>query len=114
MSDVPEATRKSTGRPVICPSRKTSVLLTDAAHVTALIYAPALDHLVGTPEIMIAQLGHLLALSQRHNVVIQVVPDAGYFAGDEGPFEIASGPGISDTGRFQSAIATRAASSISL
>ncbi len=30
-------------------------------------------------------------------MVIQVVPDAGYFAGDEGPFEIASGPGISDT-----------------
>jgi transcriptional regulator with XRE-family HTH domain len=69
----------------------------DAAHVTALIYAPVLDCLVGAPEIMIAQLQHVLELSQRHNVVIQVVPDTGYFAGFEGQFEIASGPAIADT-----------------
>jgi transcriptional regulator with XRE-family HTH domain len=69
----------------------------DAAHVTALIYAPVLDYLVGTPEIMIAQIEHLLELSQRHNVVIQVVPDSGYFAGAEGAFQIASGPAIADT-----------------
>jgi transcriptional regulator with XRE-family HTH domain len=69
----------------------------DPAYATALIYAPVLDCLVGTPEIMIAQLEHLLELSHRNNVVIQVVPNTGYFAGFEGQFEIASGSAIADT-----------------
>jgi hypothetical protein len=69
----------------------------DAAHVTALIYAPVLDFLVGTPDIMIGQLEHLLGLSQRHNVVIQVVPNTGYFSGIQAAFQIASGPAIADT-----------------
>jgi transcriptional regulator with XRE-family HTH domain len=67
------------------------------AHVTALIYESALSRLVGTPEIMIGQLEHLLELSHRRNVIIQVVPDTGYFKGLEGAFEIASGPTIPDT-----------------
>jgi transcriptional regulator with XRE-family HTH domain len=70
----------------------------NAAHVTALIYEPVLNLLVGTPEIMTGQLEHLLELSRRRNVVIQVVPDTGsYFPGLDGQFEIASGPAISDT-----------------
>jgi transcriptional regulator with XRE-family HTH domain len=69
----------------------------NAAHITALIFAPALDFRVGTPKIMIAQLEHLLELSRRHNVVIQVVPDTGYFAGIQAAFQIASGPAIADT-----------------
>jgi transcriptional regulator with XRE-family HTH domain len=70
----------------------------DAAHVTALIYELALHRLVGTPEIMAAQLEHLLELSHRRNVVIQVVPDDGsYFPGLDGEFAIATGPDISDT-----------------
>lgn len=69
----------------------------DAAHVTALIYGPVLDFLVGTPDIMIGQLEHLLGLSQRHNVVIQVVPNTGYFSGIQAAFQIASGPAITDT-----------------
>jgi transcriptional regulator with XRE-family HTH domain len=70
----------------------------EAAHVTAPIYEFVLHRLVGTPEIMSAQLEHLLELSHRRNVVIQVVPDDGcYFPGLDGQFAIASGPAISDT-----------------
>ena len=46
---------------------------------------------------MITQLEHLLELSHHHNVVIQVVPDTGYFPGIRGAFQIASGPAIADT-----------------
>jgi transcriptional regulator with XRE-family HTH domain len=70
----------------------------DAAHVTALIYESALYRRVGTPDIMTAQLQHLLELSHRRNVLIQVVPDDGdYFPGLDGQFELATGPDISDT-----------------
>jgi transcriptional regulator with XRE-family HTH domain len=69
----------------------------DPAHVTALIYEPVLLRLVGTPEIMIGQLGDLLEMSNRRNVIIQVVPDIGYFPGMAGPFHVASGPEIPDT-----------------
>jgi transcriptional regulator with XRE-family HTH domain len=68
----------------------------DPAHVTALIHERALYFRVGTPETMIDQLTDLLDLSRRRNVVLQVIPDDGYFPGVAGPFEIASGPGISD------------------
>ncbi len=70
----------------------------DPAHVTALIYESALHRRVGTSEAMVAQLKHLLELSHKRNVVIQVVPDDGdYFPGLDGQFEIATGPDISDT-----------------
>jgi transcriptional regulator with XRE-family HTH domain len=69
----------------------------DPAHVTAIIHEHALHTLVGTPEIMTAQLERLLEMSKRPNVVIQVVRDYGYFIGMEGPFEIASGEAIPDT-----------------
>jgi transcriptional regulator with XRE-family HTH domain len=68
----------------------------DPAHVTALIHERALYFRVGTPETMIGQLGDLLELSRRQNLVVQVIPDEGYFPGVAGPFEIASGPGIPD------------------
>jgi transcriptional regulator with XRE-family HTH domain len=70
----------------------------DAAHVTALIFEAALNRMVGSPEIMVAELEHLLELSNRRNVVLQVVSDDGsYFNGLDGYFAIASGPAISDT-----------------
>ncbi|MCW2930479.1 MAG: binding protein with helix-turn-helix domain [Actinomycetia bacterium] len=49
----------------------------DPAHVTALIYEPVLSCRVGTPEVMIGQLGHPLEMSRRRNVIIQVVLDTG-------------------------------------
>jgi hypothetical protein len=69
----------------------------DPVHITAVIHERALYNLVGTPEIMVAQLTHLLELSHRRNVVLQVVRDTGYFAGMDGAFEIASGDAIPDT-----------------
>ncbi len=69
----------------------------DPVHITAVIHERALHFKIGTPEIMVAQLRHLLELSKRPNVVIQVVRDTGYFPGLRGPFEIASGEAIPDT-----------------
>ena len=69
----------------------------DPAHLTAIIYESVLHRLVGTPAIMVAQLTHLLEMSRRRNVVIQVVRDTGYFIGLEGAFNIASGDGMPDT-----------------
>jgi transcriptional regulator with XRE-family HTH domain len=67
------------------------------AHVTAVIHELALYFQVGTPEVMAGQLQHLLELSQKPNVVLQVVRDAGYFPGLRGPFEVATGEAIPDT-----------------
>lgn len=69
----------------------------ERVHVTGIIHELALRFLVGTPEIMTGQLTHLLEMSQRSNVVIQVVRDNGYFPGLRGPFEIASGAAVPDT-----------------
>jgi transcriptional regulator with XRE-family HTH domain len=69
----------------------------DATQVTTIIYAPVLHSLVGTAEIMARQLEHILAMTRRPNLVIQVVRDTGYFPGRRGQFEIASGPKIADT-----------------
>jgi hypothetical protein len=69
----------------------------DPVHVTAILHESVLYQLVGTPEVMVKQLTHLLEMSQRHNVVLQVVRDTGYFPGLEYWFEIASGPGMPDT-----------------
>jgi transcriptional regulator with XRE-family HTH domain len=77
--------------------RRAKVEGPDAAHVTALIYELTLNGLVGSPQVMVGQLEDLLGLSERRNVIIQVVPDTGYFPGRRGGFEIASGPAITDT-----------------
>jgi transcriptional regulator with XRE-family HTH domain len=69
----------------------------DPAHVTAVIHERALYFLVGMPEVMVGQLQHLLELSTRSNVVLQVVRDTGYFPGIRGPFALASGETIPDT-----------------
>jgi hypothetical protein len=69
----------------------------DAAQVTAVIHERALRTLVGTPEIMASQLTHLHERSQRRNVIIQIVPDTGYFPGMRGAFQVVSGPGFPDT-----------------
>jgi transcriptional regulator with XRE-family HTH domain len=76
--------------------RRARVDGSDPAHVTALVHERALYFRVGTPETMTEQLTDLLELSRRRNVVIQVIPDEGYFQGAVGPFEIASGLSTSD------------------
>jgi transcriptional regulator with XRE-family HTH domain len=69
----------------------------DATRLTVLLSEPLLHRLVGTPEIMVQELTHLLEMSKRPNVIIQVVRDGAYFPGHEGQFEIASGHTIPDT-----------------
>jgi hypothetical protein len=69
----------------------------DPAHVTAVIHERALYFQVGPPEVMVGQLRHLLELSEKPNVVLQVIPDTGYFPGIRGPFEVATGEEIPDT-----------------
>jgi hypothetical protein len=69
----------------------------DAPHVTMLLHESVLHCLVGTPEIMVRQLRHLLEMSQRRNLSIQVVRDRGYFWGLEGQFEVAVGDTVTDT-----------------
>lgn len=66
-------------------------------HVTAVVHERALYNLVGAPQIMIGELAHLVEMSRRRNVHVQVVRDAGCFVGTDGAFEIASGDDISDT-----------------
>jgi hypothetical protein len=69
----------------------------NAANVTALIYEPVLSLRVGAPEVMAGQITHLLAMSQRRNVIMQVVPADGYFPGLDGEFAIVSGTEFPDT-----------------
>jgi hypothetical protein len=87
---------EAAGRTELRLRRSARVSGPDPAHVTALIYEPVLHCLVGTAEVMAGQLEHLLETSQRRNVVIQVVPDTGYFPGRDGEFAIASGSDIPD------------------
>jgi hypothetical protein len=69
----------------------------DAPHVTMLLHESVLHCRVGTPEIMIGELEHLLKMSHRRNVILQVIRDDGYFWGLEVQFEIASGDEIPHT-----------------
>lgn len=69
----------------------------EPTRLTAILYEPLLSRLVGIPGVMGGQLEHLLEMSQRPNVIIQVVREAGYFLGLRGQFQIASGRAIPDT-----------------
>jgi hypothetical protein len=91
--DEDEAAEKATAR----IQRQAILDGPDATHVTAIIYEPVLHCRVGTPEVMAKQLTHILEMSRRPNLVIQVVRDTGYFPGRRAQFEIASGPKITDT-----------------
>jgi transcriptional regulator with XRE-family HTH domain len=69
----------------------------EATRLTAILYEPLLQCLVGTSEVTAAELEHLLEMSRRPNIIIQVVQQTGFFPGLNGQFEIASGRTIPDT-----------------
>jgi hypothetical protein len=69
----------------------------DATRLTALIDEPLLHRKVGTLEVMVGELEHLLEIMGQPNVIIQVVRETDYFPGNDGQFEIAGGRAISDT-----------------
>lgn len=68
----------------------------ESPHVTAVIHESVLHLLVGDAEIMAGQLEHLLELSQRRNITIQVIRNIGYFVGLEGAFQVACGDEMPD------------------
>jgi transcriptional regulator with XRE-family HTH domain len=76
--------------------RRAKIAAPNGVQVTALIYEPVLSLQVGPPEAMVAQLEDLITVSRQHNVVLQVVPTSAYFAGHDGQFELATGPGMAD------------------
>jgi transcriptional regulator with XRE-family HTH domain len=69
----------------------------DPVHMTAVVHESVLNQEVGSPEVMVPQLEHLLKMSEKPNVIIQVVKVGKYFFGKEGHFEIATGESIPDT-----------------
>jgi transcriptional regulator with XRE-family HTH domain len=69
----------------------------DAKRMTAVLHESVLYRRVGPDEVMAEQMEDLLAASRLPNVIIQVVPDTGYFFGLEAAFDIASGREIPDT-----------------
>jgi hypothetical protein len=69
-------------------------------HLTVLIAELVLDWLVGTPKVMAAQLAHVLGMSRRGNISVQVVRGMGATAGMSGAFDIATGPEFRDTMRM--------------
>lgn len=66
----------------------------DRAVVVVLIDASVLDRMMGSPEVMASQVGHLIELAQRPNVSIHVVP-FGANHGSWGGIDIASRDGLS-------------------
>jgi transcriptional regulator with XRE-family HTH domain len=73
----------------------------DPVHLTVLIAEPVLHVPVGAAAVMIRQLEHLLTMSRRRNVILQIVRGAGGLAGMFGAFDIAGGPEIPDTMRME-------------
>jgi hypothetical protein len=88
-----EATARATAR----VNRAAILDRPDPTRLTALIYELLLHRQVGTPEIMVSELEHLLELMEKPNVIIQVVRETAYFPGHDGQFEIAGGRSIPDT-----------------
>ena len=71
-----------------------------AVTMVVLLDETVLHRTVDSPTVMVAQLGHLLAMSKRRNVTLQVVQGNGGLAGLFGAFDIASAPGAPDTMRM--------------
>jgi hypothetical protein len=65
--------------------------------LVAIIYEPLLFRQVGTPEIMMGELEHVLEMTKKANVIIQIVREGEYFSGNDGQFQIARGRKIPDT-----------------
>jgi transcriptional regulator with XRE-family HTH domain len=73
----------------------------DPPQLTVLIAEPVLSMRVGSAAIMVKQLEHLLAMSRRRNITLQIVRGDGALVGMAGAFDIASGPEIPDTLRME-------------
>jgi hypothetical protein len=72
----------------------------DPVHLTVLIDETVLHRQVGAAATMVAQLEHLLTMSRRRNITLQIARGTGGLAGMFGAFDIASRPEIPDTMRM--------------
>ena len=71
-------------------------------YVVAVLDEAVLHRLIGTPEIMFDQLGHVAAMSERPNINVQVVAaDMAGNAGLSGAFDLASGDGAPEVLRME-------------
>jgi hypothetical protein len=94
--DEDEAEGKVTAR-----LKRQAVLNSDSpVQLTVLIHEPVLYGLVGTAEIMVRQLEHVLTMSRRRTINIEIVRGIGALAGENGAFDIVSGAEIPDTIRM--------------
>jgi hypothetical protein len=94
MADLPED--EATERTEVRINRQAVLDRPEPPHVTAVIHESVLHLLVGDAGIMTSQLKHLLELSERRDVTIQVIRNFGYFVGLEGAFVIACGDALPD------------------
>jgi len=75
----------------------------DSPDVVAVFNEYALRNMLGSAEVMSEQLAHVVDVSRRPNVVVQVVPvGIGAYGGESGAFDIASAPGMNDLVRMES------------
>jgi transcriptional regulator with XRE-family HTH domain len=69
----------------------------NASRVTAVLDESGLYRVVGSPAVLLGQLNHLLELSKRPNIIIQIVRLPNHYNGLENWFEIATGRMITAT-----------------
>lgn len=78
---------------------------TDPPMLVAVVDEGVLRRPVGGPAVMRKQLDHLVAMAQRPNIIVQVVPaSAGEYAGLSGPFVIAETPGSGDVAYMETVL----------
>jgi transcriptional regulator with XRE-family HTH domain len=73
----------------------------DPVQLVAVLHEAVLYHLIGSPQVMVAQLTHLLEMSARLNITIQVIRGPGAYPALTGAFEIATTHGEPDTVMMQ-------------
>lgn len=74
----------------------------DPPDVVAIIDEYALHRMIGSPEVMAGQLAHIVDVSRRPNVLVQVVPTGiGAHAGLGGAFDIAASDDMNDLLRME-------------
>jgi transcriptional regulator with XRE-family HTH domain len=70
----------------------------NATRVTAVLDESVLYRVVGSPAVLLGQLSHLLELSQRPTIIIQIVRSPNrYYVGQAAAFEVAIGRAITAT-----------------
>jgi transcriptional regulator with XRE-family HTH domain len=98
MYDLPDMPRDEAAEIVGLRVERQSIITgPDAPHVIAILHEAVLYHLIGSPEVMAGQMGHLLRVMDWPNVAIQVARGKAAYWGLSGGFQVASGPEIPDT-----------------